>query len=502
MNDEQLRNKVQLLLQNAQYKVTSECRRKTAFKLLCASSKQDSPRFDLVLLDHEPPQVRGDKFLSALQRSVTHRRPPVIMISSQNEPRLLAKCLLMGAVDYLVLPVRANELRHLWTHVWRQKHKERLPPHNVAHLATPCSRVSVSSSEEEGASEDGSADESAVKKRKTLSGPEYIHAVHVDTERSGGAEQMKTAVYAEQATTSDRVETFPSCNPASRQRARQWDASNFNASSEALSPCTGPPPLYRPHIRASHLPSTSDYHTTVGCHQSPVVLQRQMPATSTSLSYVGLPCSSHTSDTTQRLKQGEGINAVALPGVVAEQHPPGASAHVASGFPSHNSSSATSSLSHVVPSWPPLPSCQTAAPQAPDLRGSKSTDGSEASTVAATVSNNGKLPPAEKDATMGSDLTQTRTRQAAFQRYKEKKNHRVCPGMIRYKSRKELADQRPRVKGQFVKQKPDSSLAMDSAKKAMTEKLQVWMPRLLKIFSSSNSAPLVHEPSTNFVEGS
>jgi hypothetical protein len=31
------------------------------------------------------------------------------------------KCLSKGAVDFLVKPIRKNELKNLWQHVWRQR---------------------------------------------------------------------------------------------------------------------------------------------------------------------------------------------------------------------------------------------------------------------------------------------------------------------------------------------------------------------------------------------
>lgn len=33
----------------------------------------------------------------------------------------VAQCLHLGAADYLVKPLRKNELNNLWAHVWRYK---------------------------------------------------------------------------------------------------------------------------------------------------------------------------------------------------------------------------------------------------------------------------------------------------------------------------------------------------------------------------------------------
>lgn len=33
----------------------------------------------------------------------------------------MVKCLKLGAADYLVKPLRTNELLNLWTHMWRRR---------------------------------------------------------------------------------------------------------------------------------------------------------------------------------------------------------------------------------------------------------------------------------------------------------------------------------------------------------------------------------------------
>lgn len=41
-------------------------------------------------------------------------------MSSQDSIGVVLKCMLKGAADFLVKPVRKNELRNLWQHVWRR----------------------------------------------------------------------------------------------------------------------------------------------------------------------------------------------------------------------------------------------------------------------------------------------------------------------------------------------------------------------------------------------
>lgn len=52
-------------------------------------------------------------------REVLSRKVPFIMMSARDDADTVMKCLQGGAADYLVKPIRKNELKNLWTHVWR-----------------------------------------------------------------------------------------------------------------------------------------------------------------------------------------------------------------------------------------------------------------------------------------------------------------------------------------------------------------------------------------------
>lgn len=44
-----------------------------------------------------------------------------LVMSAQDEVSVVVKCLRLGAADYLVKPLRTNELLNLWTHMWRRR---------------------------------------------------------------------------------------------------------------------------------------------------------------------------------------------------------------------------------------------------------------------------------------------------------------------------------------------------------------------------------------------
>ncbi|XP_025827115.1 two-component response regulator-like APRR3 isoform X2 [Panicum hallii] len=76
--------------------------------------------FDLVLTEVAMPSLSGIQLLARIVAADECKNIPVIMMSSQDSIGTVLKCMQKGAVDFLVKPVRKNELRNLWQHVWRR----------------------------------------------------------------------------------------------------------------------------------------------------------------------------------------------------------------------------------------------------------------------------------------------------------------------------------------------------------------------------------------------
>jgi len=68
-------------------------------------------RFDLVLLDIQMPEMDGYQVLEAITGDVSLRNIPVIMVSSLDEVDGVARCIQMGAEDYLFKPPNPILLR-------------------------------------------------------------------------------------------------------------------------------------------------------------------------------------------------------------------------------------------------------------------------------------------------------------------------------------------------------------------------------------------------------
>lgn len=89
--------------------------------LMAWETLKDRPHnIDLILTEVELPSVSGFALLTLVMEHDICKNIPVIMMSSEDSFSMVLKCMLKGAADFLIKPVRRNELRNLWQHVWRR----------------------------------------------------------------------------------------------------------------------------------------------------------------------------------------------------------------------------------------------------------------------------------------------------------------------------------------------------------------------------------------------
>jgi CheY-like chemotaxis protein len=62
-------------------------------------------KFDLVILDVRMPDMDGIEVLKNIKADVKTRSTPVIMLSAHSSDKIIRKCLLLGAADYLSKPL-------------------------------------------------------------------------------------------------------------------------------------------------------------------------------------------------------------------------------------------------------------------------------------------------------------------------------------------------------------------------------------------------------------
>ncbi|KAL6216054.1 hypothetical protein ACLB2K_009281 [Fragaria x ananassa] len=105
---------LETMLHKCQYHVTATSHAFTALELL----RGNKNKFDLVISDVQMPDMDGFKLLELVGLEMDL---PVIMLSSNGDHELVMKGVTHGACDYLVKPVRIQELKNIWQHVIRRK---------------------------------------------------------------------------------------------------------------------------------------------------------------------------------------------------------------------------------------------------------------------------------------------------------------------------------------------------------------------------------------------
>ncbi|XP_008777759.1 two-component response regulator-like PRR95 isoform X2 [Phoenix dactylifera] len=115
--DDSTRHIIAALLRKCSYRVVAASDGLKAWETL----KEKHQNIDLVLTEVELPKISGVSLLTMIMDHETCKNIPVIMMSSHDSMSMVFKCMLKGAADFLVKPIRKNELRNLWQHVWRRQ---------------------------------------------------------------------------------------------------------------------------------------------------------------------------------------------------------------------------------------------------------------------------------------------------------------------------------------------------------------------------------------------
>lgn len=110
------RRVVELLLRNhaTAFHVTTVDSGKKAMELLGLNNAQGKRRsIDMVLTDYCMPEMTGYDLLQAIKALGSANPIPVVVMSSENEPQRISRCLTAGAEDYIVKPLRKKDVQRL-----------------------------------------------------------------------------------------------------------------------------------------------------------------------------------------------------------------------------------------------------------------------------------------------------------------------------------------------------------------------------------------------------
>eukprot|EP00245_Coleochaete_scutata_P014149 TRINITY_DN595_c0_g1_i1.p1 TRINITY_DN595_c0_g1~~TRINITY_DN595_c0_g1_i1.p1 ORF type:complete len:878 (-),score=165.01 TRINITY_DN595_c0_g1_i1:1036-3669(-) len=105
------------MLRRCNYQVKTCQRARQALDML----RDENNKFDIVLSDVMMPDMDGFKLLELVGLEMDL---PVIMMSANGETSAVMKGITHGACDYLLKPVRIEELKNIWQHVVRKKRSE------------------------------------------------------------------------------------------------------------------------------------------------------------------------------------------------------------------------------------------------------------------------------------------------------------------------------------------------------------------------------------------
>lgn len=105
------------MLHRCRYRVTTCCQATVALSLL----RERRGSFDVVISDVHMPDMNGFKLLELVGLEMDL---PVIMMSADGGTNTVMRGIKHGACDYLIKPVRIEELKNIWQHVIRKKWNE------------------------------------------------------------------------------------------------------------------------------------------------------------------------------------------------------------------------------------------------------------------------------------------------------------------------------------------------------------------------------------------
>ncbi|KAK2993315.1 hypothetical protein RJ640_006803 [Escallonia rubra] len=117
--DDSTRHIIAALLRKCGYRVAAVSDGLKAWETI----KRRPNNIDLILTEVDLPSISGYALLTLVMEHEVCKSIPVIMMSSHDSISIVLKCMFKGAADFLIKPVRKNELRNLWQHVWRRQSK-------------------------------------------------------------------------------------------------------------------------------------------------------------------------------------------------------------------------------------------------------------------------------------------------------------------------------------------------------------------------------------------
>nr|CAB3490969.1 unnamed protein product [Digitaria exilis] len=380
--------------------------------------------FDLVLTEVVMPTLSGIQLLARIVAADECKNIPVIMMSSQDSIGTVLKCMQKGAVDFLVKPVRKNELRNLWQHVWRRHamNSQTNGSENNAASNHISANVANGSKAGENSDEESDAQSFGSKREAEIQSVQKLPDIHVD-QGAGPSRKMNKSF--------DGVNTKLH---ASKDADAAPSGSEKNVRSKGLNGITSAKVAEQIMDNALRIADAIYYPQAPLMHCDSAAIQHA----SAQSNYHENPTKPSQVDEHKQLEENQQLHHSRQ--ILRESGEPIdlVRAHV-----EHINQSA---------------SCSQDIRKGSGCTGSGET-GINTNTVVALES--GNESGVQNCYNNGLDSDRSR-REVALMKFRMKRKDRCFEKKVRYHSRKKLAEQRPRVKGQFVSQKVKSATTTDA----------------------------------------
>ncbi|KAL8529540.1 hypothetical protein ACS0TY_006823 [Phlomoides rotata] len=459
-NDEKSSEEIFTLLCKCSYQVTAVKSPRQVIDALNA----EGPDIDLILSEVDLPMSKGLKLLKYIMRDKELRRIPVIMMSAQDEVPLVVKCLKFGAADYLVKPLRTNELLNLWTHMWRRRRMLGLVEKNI--VSYDFDLVVSDHSDANTNSTTLFSDDTDDKSRKSTN-PEICVSAHQEDELYF---QSNTAIAALTTAVAARTRCQPDVPGISDRRSGQMIS--FPKKSELK---IGESSAFFTYVKSITSKSinqgSSSVHESASQHTNPAEtpilngtqgekineIADDHPSTKSLSESFSMERSSTppiSLDISQQRNSKElpqehmncynqGVYPYYIPGVM-HQVPSSSASMYPKNMPemhNHANSALVPHYSHIQQCPPHIPG-MASYPYYPF----------------GICLQPGQIPASHPwplfgnpSSNEGGKLSRVDRREAALMKFRQKRKERCFDKKIRYVNRKKLAERRPRVRGQFVR---------------------------------------------------
>uniref|UniRef100_A0ACD5Z1L5 Uncharacterized protein n=1 Tax=Avena sativa TaxID=4498 RepID=A0ACD5Z1L5_AVESA len=100
------------ILRSSRFRVTAVDSGKRALELLGSENN-----VGMIITDYWMPEMTGYELLKKVKESSKLKQIPVVIMSSENVPTRISRCLEEGAEDFLVKPVRPSDVSRVFNRV-------------------------------------------------------------------------------------------------------------------------------------------------------------------------------------------------------------------------------------------------------------------------------------------------------------------------------------------------------------------------------------------------